>query len=161
MVLSGVALGSLFSAATIIIQYFASDVQVAAIVFWTFGDIGRASWRDLEIMVLVIAVAFLYFMANRWNYNALDGGEETAKGLGVNVEKVRLLGMFTASLITAAIVSFLGIIGFIGLVGPHLMRRLIGGDHRFLIPAAGVMGGFCFWPLIPLVGPLSPRSSSP
>lgn len=92
-------------------------------------------------MVLVIAVAFLYFMANRWNYNALDGGEETAKGLGVNVEKVRLLGMFTASLITAAIVSFLGIIGFIGLVGPHLMRRLIGGDHRFLIPAAGVMGG--------------------
>ncbi|PRR68998.1 FecCD family ABC transporter permease [Neomoorella humiferrea] len=141
MVLSGVALGSLFSAATIIIQYFASDVQVAAIVFWTFGDIGRASWRDLEIMVLVIAVAFLYFMANRWNYNALDGGEETAKGLGVNVEKVRLLGMFTASLITAAIVSFLGIIGFIGLVGPHLMRRLIGGDHRFLIPAAGVMGG--------------------
>ncbi|MGI6286299.1 iron ABC transporter permease [Neomoorella humiferrea] len=141
MVLSGVALGSLFSAATIIIQYFANDVQVAAIVFWTFGDIGRASWRDLEIMVLVIAVAFLYFMANRWNYNALDGGEETAKGLGVNVEKVRLLGMFTASLITAAIVSFLGIIGFIGLVGPHLMRRLIGGDHRFLIPAAGVMGG--------------------
>ncbi|MEW8959475.1 Hemin transport system permease protein HmuU [Moorella humiferrea] len=141
MVLSGVALGSLFSAATIIIQYFANDVQVAAIVFWTFGDIGRASWRDLEIMVLVIAVAFLYFMANRWNYNALDGGEETAKGLGVNVEKVRLSGMFTASLITAAIVSFLGIIGFIGLVGPHLMRRLIGGDHRFLIPAAGVMGG--------------------
>nr|WP_277998867.1 iron ABC transporter permease [Moorella sulfitireducens] len=142
MVLAGVALGSLFSAGTIILQYFASDVQVAAIVFWTFGDIGRASWRDLEIMALVIGTAFLYFMANRWNYNALDSGEETAKGLGVNVEKVRLAGMFIASLITATIVSFLGIIGFIGLVGPHLMRRLIGGDHRFLIPAAGVMGGF-------------------
>ncbi|WP_406676658.1 FecCD family ABC transporter permease [Moorella sp. ACPs] len=142
MVLAGVALGSLFSAGTIILQYFASDVQVAAMVFWTFGDIGRVSWRDLEIMAAVEGVAFLYFMANRWNYNALDSGEETAKGLGVNVEKIRLAGMFIASLITATVVSFLGIIGFIGLVGPHIMRRVIGGDHRFLIPAASMMGGF-------------------
>ncbi|WP_073162452.1 FecCD family ABC transporter permease [Desulfofundulus australicus] len=141
MVLAGVALGSLFSAATIILQFFASDVQVASIVFWTFGDIGRASWRDLEIMVVVTGAALLYFMANRWNYNALDGGEETAKGLGVDVEKVRLAGMFVASLVTAVTVSFLGIIGFIGLVGPHMMRRVLGGDHRFLIPAASVMGG--------------------
>ncbi|MDQ0285309.1 iron complex transport system permease protein [Desulfofundulus luciae] len=141
MVLAGVALGSLFSAATIILQFFASDVQVASIVFWTFGDIGRASWRDLEIMAAVTGTALLYFMANRWNYNALDGGEETAKGLGVDVERIRLTGMFVASLVTAVIVSFLGIIGFIGLVGPHMMRRVLGGDHRFLIPAASVMGG--------------------
>ncbi|MBC7324083.1 MAG: iron ABC transporter permease, partial [Moorella sp. (in: Bacteria)] len=66
MVLAGVALGSLFSAATIILQYFASDVQVASIVFWTFGDIGRASWRDLEIMAAITGAALLYFMANRW-----------------------------------------------------------------------------------------------
>ncbi|NHM26583.1 iron ABC transporter permease [Desulfofundulus sp. TPOSR] len=141
MVLAGVALGSLFSAATIILQFFASDVQVASIVFWTFGDIGRASWRDLEIMAAVTGVALLYFMANRWNYNALDGGEETAKGLGVDVERIRLTGMFVASLVTAVTVSFLGIIGFIGLVGPHMMRRVLGGDHRFLIPASSVMGG--------------------
>jgi iron complex transport system permease protein len=141
MVLAGVALGSLFSAATIILQFFASDVQVASIVFWTFGDIGRASWRDLEIMAALTFVALLYFMANRWNYNALDGGEETAKGLGVDVERIRLTGMFAASLVTAVTVSFLGIIGFIGLVAPHMMRRVLGGDHRFLIPAASVMGG--------------------
>ncbi|BCV21664.1 FecCD family ABC transporter permease [Moorella sp. Hama-1] len=141
MVLAGVALGSLFSAGTIILQYFASDVQVAAMVFWTFGDIGRASWRDLGVMAAVTGAGLLYFMANRWNYNALDSGAETAKGLGVSVESIRLAGMFVASLITAALVAFLGIIGFIGLVGPHLMRRVIGGDHRFLIPAAGVMGG--------------------
>ncbi|HHW41665.1 MAG TPA: iron ABC transporter permease [Syntrophomonadaceae bacterium] len=142
MVLAGVALGSLFSAATIILQFFASDVQVASMVFWTFGDIGRASWRDLEIMAAVVAVSLLYFLINRWNYNALDGGEETAKGLGVDVEKVRLAGMFVASLITAVIVSFLGIIGFIGLLGPQIMRRVLGGDHRFLIPASAGMGGF-------------------
>lgn len=141
MVLAGVALGSLFSAATIILQFFASDVQVASIVFWTFGDIGRASWLDLEIMAAVTGAALLYFMANRWNYNALDGGEETARGLGVDVERIRLTGMFVASLVTAVTVSFLGIIGFIGLVGPHMMRRVLGGDHRFLIPASAVMGG--------------------
>lgn len=141
MVLAGVALGSLFSAATIILQFFASDVQVASMVFWTFGDIGRASWRDLEIMAAVVAVSLFYFLLNRWNYNALDGGEETAKGLGVSVERVRLAGMFVASLITAVIVSFLGIIGFIGLLGPQIMRRVLGGDHRFLIPASAGMGG--------------------
>ena len=77
---------------------------------------------------------------NRWNYNAIDSGEETAKGLGVEVEKTRLWGMFFSALITATVVSFLGIIAFIGLVAPHLMKRLIGGDNRFLIPASGVMG---------------------
>lgn len=141
MVLAGVALGSLFSAGTIVVQYFASDVQVASVVFWTFGDIGRASWRDLGVMAAVVGASSLYFMANRWNYNALDGGEETAKSLGVEVGKVRLTGMFVASLVTAVIVSFLGIIGFIGLVGPHMMRRTVGGDHRFLIPASAVAGG--------------------
>lgn len=141
MVLAGVALGSLFSAATIILQFFASDVQVASVVFWTFGDIGRASWQELAIMAGVTGASCLYFLANRWNYNALDSGEETAKGLGVDVERLRLITMFLASLVTAVAVSFLGIIGFIGLVGPQLMRRVLGGDHRFLLPGAGVMGG--------------------
>ncbi|HHW57885.1 MAG TPA: iron ABC transporter permease [Clostridia bacterium] len=141
MVLAGVVLGSLFSAVTMILQYFADDVKVASVVFWTFGDLGRASWKDLTIMSVVVGISLIYFMFNRWNYNALDSGEETAKGLGVDVEKVRLYGMFVSSLIAAVITSFVGIIGFIGLVGPHIMRRLIGGDHRFLIPASSVIGG--------------------
>lgn len=140
MVLAGVALGSLFSAGTILIQYFAQDVQVAAVVFWTFGDLGRASWKEVMIMTILIVLASTYFMCRRWDYNALDSGEETAKGLGVNVERVRLGGMFISSLLTAAAVSFLGIIGFIGLVGPQITRRIIGGDHRFLIPASALMG---------------------
>jgi len=140
MVLAGVAIGSLFSAGTIIVQYFAQDVKVAAVVFWTFGDLGRASWKEVIIMAGLIGLALGYFMVRRWDYNALDSGEETAKGLGVNVERVRLGGMFVSSLITAVAVSFLGIIGFIGLVGPQIMRRIIGGDHRFLIPASALMG---------------------
>lgn len=140
MVLSGVALGSLFSAGTVILQYFANEVQVASIVFWTFGDLGRASWKELSIMSIAIGAAFIYFLLNRWNYNVITGGEETAKGLGVDVEKVRISGMFVASLITSIIVSFLGIIAFICLVAPHIIRRLIGGDHRYFIPGSAVMG---------------------
>lgn len=140
MILAGVAIGSLFSAGTILIQYFAQDVQVAAVVFWTFGDLGRASWKEVIIMACLIILAIVYFMLRKWDYNALDSGEETAKGLGVNVETVRLGGMLVSSLIAAVTVSFLGIIGFIGLVGPQMMRRIIGEDHRFLIPASAMTG---------------------
>ena len=140
MVLAGVAIGSLFSAGTILIQYFAQDVQVAAAVFWTFGDLGRVSWKEVAIMSCLIFFSTVYFMLRRWDYNALDSGEETAQGLGVNVSRIRLEGMFISSMITAVTVSFLGIIGFIGLVGPQIMRRIIGGDHRFLIPASMLMG---------------------
>ncbi len=140
MVLAGIALGSLFTAGTTIIQYFTPDVQVAATIFWTFGDLGRASWKEVWIMAAVVVLVLIYFLFKRWDYNALDSGEETAKGLGVNVERVRMAGMFTAALTVAVLTSFLGIIGFVGLVGPHMMRRIIGGDHRFLIPASALCG---------------------
>lgn len=140
MILAGVALGSLFTAATTLIQYFAEDVKIAAIVFWTFGDLGRASWHETGIMALLVALGLLYFMLHRWDYNALSSGEETAKSLGVDVGKLRVGGMLISSLISAVAVAFLGIIGFIGLVAPHMMRRIIGGDHRFLIPGSAVMG---------------------
>ncbi len=141
MVLAGVALGSLFTAGTMFLQYFADDVQLAAVVFWTFGDTGRAHWNELALMAAVVGLSIVYFTFNRWNYNAIDAGDETAKGLGVKVESVRLWGMLAASLVTAIIVAFLGIIGFVGLVCPHIVRRLIGDDHRFLIPGSCVAGG--------------------
>ncbi len=140
IILAGVALGSLFTAGTTLIQYFADDVEVAAAVFWTFGDLGRISWKEVLIITMVISLAFIYFMFRRWDYNALDSGEESAKSLGVNVERVRLGGMFVSSIITAVSVSFLGIIGFIGLISPQIVRRVIGGDHRFLIPISAIMG---------------------
>ncbi len=141
MVLAGVALGALFTAGTMFLQFFADDVQLAAMVFWTFGDVSRASWSELAIMTVVVLAASAYFIANGWNYNAVDAGDETAKGLGVKVERTRMVGMMIASLVTAVIVAFLGIIGFVGLVCPHMIRRLIGGDHRFLLPATLIMGG--------------------
>lgn len=140
IVLAGVALSSLFTAGTTLIQYFADDVQVAAAVFWTFGDLGRVSWKEVIIMTIIIILALIYFMFRRWDYNALDSGEESAQSLGVNVEKVRFGGMLVSSVVTAVTVSFLGIIGFIGLIAPQIVRRVIGGDHRFLIPISALMG---------------------
>jgi iron complex transport system permease protein len=141
MILAGVALSSLFTAGTMFLQYFADDTQLAAVVFWSFGDVGRANWTELGIMSGVVLFAILFFVANRWNYNAIDAGDETAKGLGVNVERIRLIGMVVAALVSAVIVSFLGVIGFVGLVCPHMVRRIIGDDQRYLIPGSAVMGG--------------------
>ncbi len=140
MVLAGIAIGSLFTAGTMFLQYFADDVQLAAVVFWTFGDVGRADWSELIFMAVVTAACSLYFLYNSWNYNAIDAGDETAKGLGVNVERIRLVGMVVSSFLSAVIISFLGVIGFVGLVCPHMTRRLIGDDHRFLIPGTIITG---------------------
>jgi iron complex transport system permease protein len=140
MVLTGVALGTLFTAGTMFLQFFADDVQLAAMVFWTFGDVARASWSELGILVVITAMGSVYLLSRTWDYNAIDAGDETAKSLGVRVERVRITGMLVASLVTAVIVSFLGVIGFVGLVVPHMVRRIIGGDNRYLLPATVICG---------------------
>lgn len=141
MVLAGVALSSLFTAGTMFLQYFADDTQLAAVVFWTFGDVGRVNWVELEIMTSVVLLAILFFIVNCWNYNAIDAGDETAKGLGVNVERIRLTSMVISALVSAVIVAFLGVIGFIGLICPHMVRRVIGDDQKYLIPGSTLFGG--------------------
>lgn len=140
LILVGVALSSLLTAATMLLQFFADDSELPEIVFWTFGDLGRAYWESIYIMGFITLLASAYFFYNRWNYNAIDAGDEVARGLGVNVDRVRLTGMLVASLATAAAVSFLGIIGFVGLVCPHIARRFVGDDQRFLIPSACIVG---------------------
>jgi iron complex transport system permease protein len=141
MVLCGVALGSLFNAGTMFLQFFADDAQLAAIVFWSFGDVARAGVRELTVMSLVVAAGVGYFWFNRWAFNAMDAGDETARGLGVQVKRIRMAGMMVAALVTAVIVSFLGVIGFVGLVAPHIARRILGDDHRFLLPGGSLAGG--------------------
>lgn len=140
MVLAGVALGSLFTAGTMFLQYFADDMQLAAMVFWTFGDTARASWADCGLLAVVTVACTLVFAANAWNYNAIDAGEETASSLGVRVAWVRTTGMLLASLVTAVTIALLGIIGFVGLVAPHMARRILGADHRYLLPGSMVLG---------------------
>lgn len=140
MILTGIITGSLFSALTTGLQYVADDIELAAIVFWTFGDLSKGGWKELILQTIILLPVLIYFYRNRWNYNVLDAGDETAASLGVNFAKLRLTGMIAASLATATIVSFYGIIAFVGLVVPHMARRLIGNDERFLIPGAAISG---------------------
>ena len=141
LILTGVAVGSLFTAGMTLLQYFASDTEVAAIVYWTFGDIGRAEWPHVAFMGLVVLAGLAYFLSNAWNYDVMDAGTATAKSLGVPVESLRIRGMAVASLLTAIVISFVGIIGFVGLVAPHIVRMLIGGTERHLLPITAVVGG--------------------
>ncbi|MBE0517019.1 MAG: iron ABC transporter permease, partial [Methanophagales archaeon] len=90
---------------------------------------------------IVLAGCFLPLMWKAWDVNAMGAGDETAKSLGVNVERNRIFIMVVSSLLTASIICFTGTIGFICLVAPHMSRMVIGGDNRFLIPASGLVGG--------------------
>ncbi len=141
IILSGIICGSLFTAGFSSLQYFANDVQLSAIVFWMFGDLGKANWNDFLILLAVVIPSFLYFMKNRWNHHALSAGDETAISLGVHVNRIRIRGMIIASLMTSVAVSFFGVIAFVGLVVPHIVRRFTGNDERFLIPSSAIFGG--------------------
>ena len=140
MILAGIAIMYLFSALTSFLQYVGESEEVHEVVFWMMGSLGRSSWDKVGIIALVTVACTLVLMYFSWDINALGAGDETAKSLGVNVELVRVLCMILASLITASIICFTGTIGFIGLVAPHITRMVVGGDHRFLLPASGLVG---------------------
>jgi len=141
MLLAGVAIGAMFTGATALVQYFADDVRIGSIVYWTFGNLGRPGWREIRILSLLNIAGFLYFMHNRWNYNAMESGEHTAKSLGTNVDVLILISMVVCTLISATAIAFVGTISFIGLIAPHIVRKFVGNDHRFLIPCSAFMGG--------------------
>lgn len=140
MILTGVALSTLFSGGTAMIQYFATTTQLGSIVFWTFGSLTSTTWREVSVMAAVTAAAFLFFCLNRWNYTILLGGESAARGLGVNTRWTIISSMLVCSFTAAVITAFIGILNFIGLIAPHIMRRIVGNDYRFLLPASALAG---------------------
>lgn len=140
LVLAGVAISSLFTGATTLVQYFAEDVMVATVVYWTFGSLGRAGWREIALIAALTVMALVYFISNRWNYNAMESGAHTAKSLGVPVGTLMVTSMIICSLIASVSVAFVGCINFIGLIAPHMVRRFVGNDYRFLIPCSALMG---------------------
>ncbi|MCI2106090.1 MAG: iron ABC transporter permease [Intestinimonas sp.] len=140
LILAGVALSSLFSGGSTMLQYFADDTKISAVVFWTFGNLGAAGRPELLILMGIFLFAMVYFLLNRWNYNAMESGADTAKSLGVNTRSVMLVSMAICSLTSAVAVSFVGIISFVGLVAPHIMRRFVGNDYRYLVPCSAVAG---------------------
>lgn len=140
MILAGVAISSMFSGGTTLVQYFADDVMVATVVHWTFGNLGRAGWNEIRLIGLLALMAFLFFFSHRWNYNAMESGLHTAKSLGVPVDFLIPASMILCALISSVSVAFVGCINFIGLIAAHIMRRFVGNDFRFLIPCTALCG---------------------
>ena len=140
VVLAGIAIGSVWTAATTILQFYATDVGLSAAVIWNFGDLGRATYKTDIIMASVVVAGLIFFIITSWRQNAVLSGDSAAKSMGVNVNRLRFLSMLIASLITAVCVSFLGTIGFVGIICPHVTKRILGQDHRFSIPASALTG---------------------
>lgn len=140
IVLAGVAISSMFTGATTLIQYFADEVELSTLVFWTFGDLGATSWEDLGGMTAIVGILCVYCIFHRWDYNALLGGEETAISLGLNVKRLTLVNMLLCCLCSSVVVAQVGLISFIGLVAPHIVRMVVGNNHVYLIPGS-ILGG--------------------
>jgi iron complex transport system permease protein len=118
----------------------ASPEALQQIVFWLFGSLQRATWPKLAIIAAVLAVAVPLLMRDAWGLTALRLGDDRAAALGVGVRGVRLRGFVFVSVATGVAVAFVGTIGFVGLVAPHLARMLLGEDQRILLPGAALAG---------------------
>ena len=140
VVLAGMAIGAVWTAATTILQFYATDVGLSAAVIWSFGDLGRATYQTNIIMAVAVVAGIVFFSVMSWKYNTLLSGEATARTMGVNVELLRFVSLLLASVITAACVSFLGVIGFVGIICPHVTKKILGQDHRVTIPVSCLSG---------------------
>ncbi|MDM7933849.1 MAG: iron ABC transporter permease [Methanothrix sp.] len=140
LVLAGIAVNYFFSAISQLLKYFASDEQLRLMTNWGMGDLAAFSWANSMLLLAVFAVCVPMLISRSWDLNIMTAGDETAKSMGVNAERTRIFVMVVSSLLVATIVCFMGTIAFVGLVAPHMARMVIGGDHRFLIPASGVLG---------------------
>ena len=141
MILTGIALMFLFSALTSLFQYMGTMQQVHEIVFWFFGSLSRAGWREVGLAAAMILLPFPPLLRAAWDFNILVHGDESAASLGVQPDRLRMWAVAAASLIIAGAICFTGVIGFVGLVAPHITRMIIGSDHRFLMPGSALVGG--------------------
>ena len=140
LVLFGIALFFTFNALVSVVQFLASEQALQQLVFWTMGSLSRANWDRVGMLAVVVAVVTPFSLAASWQLTALRLGEDRARSFGVNVARVQFLSLMRISLLTATAVSFVGTIAFVGLVGPHIARMLIGEDHRFFLPASAFTG---------------------
>ncbi|MDP3411438.1 iron ABC transporter permease [Bosea sp. (in: a-proteobacteria)] len=140
LVLAGIALLFLFQALLALLQFVASPEALQQIVFWLFGSLQKASWSKLWIITAVLVACIPVLVADVWRLTALKLGDERARGLGVDVRQLRLRSFVLISALTGVAVAFVGTIGFVGLVAPHIARMLVGEDQRSFLPASALYG---------------------
>lgn len=140
MILSGIAVMYVFNAFTTLFMLLADPEDLAAVYSWQVGSLGRSSWDYVPVMTVVTALGVLVLQFLAGKINVLTTGDDNAKSLGIDAGKLRIFCLIVVSLVTASVVSFTGIIGFVGLVCPHVVRIFLGSDNRYLIPASALFG---------------------
>ena len=140
VVLFGIALVFLCNALTAGLQYLASAEAVQQIVFWTIGNLTRAGWPEVGLVTACFMIILPFSLRQVWIMTLLRGGEAHARSMGINVARLRMWVILRISVLAAFAVCFVGAIGFIGLVGPHIARLLLGEDHRLLVPGSAICG---------------------
>ncbi|MDH2053418.1 FecCD family ABC transporter permease [Achromobacter marplatensis] len=140
VVLFGIAMVFTFNALVSLVQFLASAEALQNLVFWTMGSLARSNWTTTGVVALAVAIALPLAMRQSWKLTALRLGEDRAASFGVDVRRVRVAALARVSLLSALAVAFVGTIGFIGLVAPHIARRLFGEDHRFYLPGSALVG---------------------
>ena len=141
MIMAGISIMFVFNALTTIIKLWGDPNALGAILEWQIGSIGGIEWKNVPVMLAVVIMGYVIIHLISRKLNILATGEDNAKALGVEVERLRIAGMTLTALVAAAIVSFTGLIGFVGLVSPHIVRIVIGADNRYLVPGSALFGG--------------------
>ena len=140
LILFGIALNFSAGAFLSILQFLASADALQQLVFWTMGSLSAANWQGVVALAAVLAVCIPFSIRAAWHLTALRMGEDQARSFGVNVDALRRWTLLRVSLLAATAVSMVGVIGFVGLAGPHIARMLVGEDHRFFLPASLLTG---------------------
>jgi iron complex transport system permease protein len=140
LVLFGIALVFSCNAIVALLQLVATEDVLQQLIFWTLGSVARADWQKVGILAGILALLLPFSLAAAPALTALRLGEDRARSFGVDVRRLRFLSLFRISLLSATAVAFVGTIGFIGLVGPHIARLLVGEDQRYLLPASALVG---------------------
>lgn len=140
LVLAGIITNAIFMGGNYIIRYFTEPERLHVLIVWLMGSFSSASWKDVfsSAPLIIAGTSFLFLL--RWRLNLLSMGDEEAKSLGADTEKLKLIIIITATLITASAISVVGIIGWIGLMVPHIIRLILGSDNRKVLPASATLG---------------------
>ena len=140
ILLAGIVMSSILSSGISIMMIFNHD-ELARIVNWTMGSFNSASWEQIVVIIIPVALGLIFLVSLSREMNAMVLGEEDAQNIGVNVERVKKIILITASLLSACVVSVSGIIGFVGIIVPHLFRLIFGADHKVILPVSAIGGG--------------------
>ncbi|MCK0767789.1 FecCD family ABC transporter permease [Chromohalobacter canadensis] len=140
LVLMGIAIMFFFNAMLGLMQYVASAEALQQLVFWSLGSLGKASWGKVGLATLALCVTLPVFLHAGWRLTALRLGDLHAQAMGIDVARLRLRILLCCSLLAATAVAFVGTIGFVGLVGPHIARLLVGEDQRVFLPMSALSG---------------------